>query len=393
MKKLYSFLLTSLVFIGLNSAFAQDCQIYNMIGSGSLAFYQLNIGGGRMYVRFDPSQENAVGNPGCSSDFPFLLESAHFGAIDAGYFSPGEGAGNLTYRIRIYDLADPSDLCSGPGAMLATSPTQSLNLPSGTTDIHDLSFNFNLVVNNPFFVAYEVLTWTGDQYQVPAPIRNSQAISTCRQYESQNGGAFIEDHVDFFGAGWLNAWIFGESTTSTCTQPTVTFNAICNAQAPNQFFIYANVSNIGSGAPYTLSNSVNSNTSTVSATGNVYAGAYTNNSNVVITLTSQNVDGCVLASNPITLDCSTVDIKEHSALSLTELFPNPATQFVTISNEVISGNVNLQVFDVTGKRVMEQNWTVANSNHKIDVTHLPKGVYSFLISNNENQIIRKLVVH
>jgi hypothetical protein len=101
----------------------------------------------------------------------------------------------------------------------------------------------------------------------------------------------------------------------------------------------------------------------------------------------------VLASNPITLDCSTVDIKEHSALSLTELFPNPATQFVTISNEVISGNVNLQIFDVSGKRVMEQNWTVTSSNHKIDVTHLPKGVYSFLISNNENQIIRKLVVN
>jgi hypothetical protein len=392
MRKLYAIVLATLLFIGLNTATAQDCQVYNMIGSGSLAFFQLNIGGGRMYVRFDPSQENTVGNPGCNAPYPFLLQTAHFGLIDAGYFSPGEGAGNLTYRIRIYNLANPADLCSGPGAVLATSTTQSLNLPSGTTNIHEASFNFNLVVNNPFFVAYEVLTWTGDQYQVPAPIRNSQAISTCRQYESQNGGVFIEDHVDFFGTGWLNAWITGESTTASCTPPAATFNPICNAQAPNQFFIYANVNSLGSGGPYTLSNNINSNTSTVSTTGNLYAGAFANNSNVVLTLTSQADAGCVLTSAPITLDCSTVDIKEHSALSLTELFPNPATQFVTISNEVITGNVNLQVFDVAGKRILQQNWTVSGSNHKIDITQLPKGVYSFLISNNENQIIRKLVV-
>jgi len=392
MRKLYSLLLAALVFIGLNTATAQDCQIYNMLGSGSLAFFQLNTTGGRMYVRFDPSQENAVGNPGCNTPYPFLLQGASFGLVDAGYFSPGEGAGNLTYRIRVYNLANPADLCSGVGAMLATSPTQTLNLPTGTTNVHVASYNFNLVVNNPFFIAYEVLSWSGDLFQVPAPLRNSQAISPCRQYESQNGGAFIEDHVDFFGTGWLDAWITGEGTTSTCTVPTASFNAICNIAAPTQFFVYANVTNLGSGAPYTLSNNINSNTSTVNATGNVYAGAYANNANVVISLTSQADASCVLASSAITLDCSTVDIKEHSALALTELFPNPATHFVTISNEVITGNVNVQVFDVAGKRIMQQNWTVSGANHKIDIGQLPNGVYSFLISNNESQIIRKLVV-
>lgn len=392
MTKVYQMLLAAFFLIAATFVQAQDCTIFNMTGSGSLAFYQLNIGGGRMYVKFDPAADNSVGNPGCNSPYPFQLQTATFGLIDAGYFSPGEGAGTLTYRLRVYDLANPDDPCSGVGAVLATSPTFTY-ITEGSTDIHEASHNFNLIVSNAFFVAYEVLTWDGDLFQVPAPIRNTQSIPACRQYATMNGGALIEDHHDFFGfVGWYNAWITGDPVSSTCVPPTVEFDVICNAQAPTQFFVYANTTNLGNGAPYTVSNSANAATGTISATGPYYIGAFANNSEVIVTLTSQADGGCFLSSSTITMDCSTVNVNEISPLSLSELFPNPATNYVNISTENLSGQMNLRIFDISGKMVLQKSWTVSGSNHVLAIDSLSSGVYSFLLENQGEQQLRKLFV-
>lgn len=393
MTKVYLTLLAAFFLITSPSVEAQECNIFNMLGSGSLAFYQLNIGGGRMYVKFDPAADNSLGNPGCNSPYPFQLQTATFGLIDAGYFSPGEGAGTLTYRLRVYDLANPSDPCSGPGTVLATSPTITYTT-AGTTNVHEASHTFNLIVSNAFFVAYEVLTWNGDLFQVPAPIRNTQSIASCRQYATMNGGALIEDHHDFFGfVGWYNAWITGDAVSSTCVPPTVEFNIICNNQAPTQFFVYANTSNLGNGSPYTITNNVNAATASISATGPYYVGAFNNNTQVIVTLTSQTDAGCFLSSSVLTMDCSTVSVNEISPLSLIELFPNPATNNVNISTEMLSGQMNLRVFDISGKMVMQKSWIAAGNNYLIAIDSLSSGVYNFLIENKGHQEMRKLFVN
>jgi len=393
MTKVYQMLLAAFFLIAVPVAQAQECTIFNMTGSGTFAFYQLNIGGGRMYVKFDPAGDNSAGNPGCNSPYPFQLQTATFGLIDAGYFSPGEGAGTLTYRLRVYDLANPANPCSGIGPVLATSPTYTLTT-AGSTTVHEASHTFNLIVSNAFFVAYEVLTWNGDLFQVPAPIRNSLPIPACRQYATMNGGALIEDHHDFFGlVGWYEAWITGDPVSSTCIPPATDFSVICNAQLPTQFFVYMNTTNLGNGAPYTISNNVNAATGTISATGPYYVGAFNNNTNVVVTLTSQADAGCFLSSSVLTMDCITVGVDEISPLRLIELFPNPATSFVNISTERLSGPMNLRVFDVSGKMVMQKNWEVSGSNHVIAVDSLSSGVYTFLLENQGHQEIRKLLVH
>lgn len=391
MRKIYILAITMLLFSGLNTSFGQDCDIYNMVGAGSLVYLQSNIGGGKMYVRYDPAAENAMGNPGCGLSYPYLLETANFGLVDAGYFTPGFGAGTLTYRISILNLANPSDLCSGPGAVLATSPVFTLSLPTGTTNIHEVGHTFNLLVSNAFFVVYEVLTWSGDQYQVPSPIRNSQAISACRQYITQNGGSLIEDHTEFFGTGWLNSWITGEAATGSCIPPSVTFTASC-ITSPTNFFVYADVTDLGTGSPYTISNSVNGSTASLTSAGNVFVGSFANNTNVVVTITSNANEDCSVTSQNLTLDCSSVSVEELTPLQLTELFPNPAKSVVSISTEGLTGNINLQVFDVSGKMVMQQNWMTAGNSHQIDLTKLSKGVYSFLLENDGNQMMHKLVV-
>jgi hypothetical protein len=392
MRKVYQMLITAILMITGTTIHAQECGLFNMTGSGSLAFYQLNIGGGRMYVKFDPAGDNSAGNPGCNLPYPFQLQTATYDLIDAGYFSPGEGAGTLTYRLRVYDLANPNDPCSGIGPVLATSPTYTLTT-AGSTNVHPASHTFNLVVNNPFFVAYEVLTWSGDLFQVPAPIRNTQSIPACRQYVSMNGGAQIDDHQEFFGfVGWYNAWITGDPISSSCIPPTTDFNVICNAQAPTQFFVYANTTNLGNGGPYTITNNVSAGTGTISETGIYYVGAFNNGSEVVVTLTSQADTNCFLSSAPIAMDCSTVSVNEISPLSLTELFPNPATSFVNISTEMLSGLMNLRVFDVSGKMVLQKNWTVSGSNHVVSVDSLKSGVYTFLIENDGHQEMRKLFI-
>ena len=82
----------------------------------------------------------------------------------------------------------------------------------------------------------------------------------------------------------------------------------------------------------------------------------------------------------ITLKGGPTGIKEQAFLNGIKLYPNPTQSFTTISFEAdFSGSV--QLFDVTGKAVMERNLQKVSGEIILDVSELSRGLYVISFEN------------
>src|SRR5690606_4877605 len=73
---------------------------------------------------------------------------------------------------------------------------------------------------------------------------------------------------------------------------------------------------------------------------------------------------------------------EDEALSALKLFPNPATDFVTIEGDYsILQNAELAVYDQTG-RLVDSAVLKYDSDFKINTSEYPSGIYMFTLSKN-----------
>ena len=70
------------------------------------------------------------------------------------------------------------------------------------------------------------------------------------------------------------------------------------------------------------------------------------------------------------------------------LYPNPAKSFVNLEFEALQENILLQILDINGRRVRTLDLKAGIEALRIDVSDLPKGVYTIMIGN----ITKKLIV-
>ena len=72
------------------------------------------------------------------------------------------------------------------------------------------------------------------------------------------------------------------------------------------------------------------------------------------------------------------------------VYPNPATEHVTFSWSRNYDQLNLMVYQITGKYLIDK---IISPNEETDVSHLPKGIYLYRLSDN-NEMIKtgKLVI-
>ena len=69
------------------------------------------------------------------------------------------------------------------------------------------------------------------------------------------------------------------------------------------------------------------------------------------------------------------------------LYPNPAKNFVTLEFEALEENTLLQIFDINGRRVRTLDLKAGVENLRIDVSDLPKGIYTVMIGNTTKKLI------
>ena len=95
-----------------------------------------------------------------------------------------------------------------------------------------------------------------------------------------------------------------------------------------------------------------------------------------------DIDDIMIATNGVG-----IDEVENSLLSL---YPNPASSIVTVSAEGVEGTVNVQVVDLNGRVMMEQNGNA--QSFRFDVSSLAQGAYFVRLTGENVSAVSKLVV-
>ncbi len=77
---------------------------------------------------------------------------------------------------------------------------------------------------------------------------------------------------------------------------------------------------------------------------------------------------------------------------LVRLFPNPANDFFNIGFEQLSGKASLQVFDMQGKLVINDEFRITEGDHHLNIGRLQSGLYLVNIRTEQFKLKRKLIV-
>lgn len=93
-------------------------------------------------------------------------------------------------------------------------------------------------------------------------------------------------------------------------------------------------------------------------------------------------------TSPIKFKTGTATSIADEQNSQFSIYPNPAKDYIFVHNEIIK---SIRVIDLLGNEVYSSN-VVIPSDNKIDVSALPSGVYSVIISDNENRIFNKVFI-
>ena len=111
------------------------------------------------------------------------------------------------------------------------------------------------------------------------------------------------------------------------------------------------------------------------------------------TITVTTADGSKTATCVVTVK-NTVGIKENSLNNLVSIYPNPATDIVTIDlgNGLDKGATRIQIVDLLGKQVFESVKVTQTTVLQINTRQFGKGIYIVNIMKGSENICKKLVI-
>lgn len=87
----------------------------------------------------------------------------------------------------------------------------------------------------------------------------------------------------------------------------------------------------------------------------------------------------------------TLGVDKHE-LTGVSLYPNPAENFVNIDLAEVKNNLNLAIYDLNGRKVMENNVRLNASSHQLDISRLKGGIYFIKIESDGKTTTQKLIV-
>ena len=97
-----------------------------------------------------------------------------------------------------------------------------------------------------------------------------------------------------------------------------------------------------------------------------------------------------------TLDTTSFGIQDPGESMSFEIFPNPATEYLTLSMHQLARNepLEIELVSTTGTVMYKQNIRVASRDHKmrINVENISTGIYFISIRYNNSTLSRKVII-
>jgi hypothetical protein len=94
-------------------------------------------------------------------------------------------------------------------------------------------------------------------------------------------------------------------------------------------------------------------------------------------------------SSWVCTSCATTSINDNATATNVEMFPNPATNELTIKNENLKEGQKYKIINPLGSEILSGK--IKNKEDQIDISGLSKGVYFFVLLSNESSFISKFV--
>ena len=99
-------------------------------------------------------------------------------------------------------------------------------------------------------------------------------------------------------------------------------------------------------------------------------------------------------SFPSCLDLSSVDVKNISHTNTFGLFPNPANDELHLNFKTFEPNMRINVYDISGKLIkqfLSDEIESSQNELKINIKHLPAGIYNIQYQSNLNSYSQKFI--
>jgi hypothetical protein len=177
----------------------------------------------------------------------------------------------------------------------------------------------------------------------------------------------------------------------TCDFPDISYTPFCELDEPAVYYIEMDISDLGNGSPYLVTNNANDDEFELSFNGSIEIGPFGNDIEVVILVSSLALDGCLVSSSPQINNCD-VSVEEYDT-STFAIYPNPNNGQFAIQSNNFEGKAILEVLDATGKLV-ESRELVLNSDqtHTMDMSNLANGMYVVRLRSTETVAVDQLII-
>ena len=93
----------------------------------------------------------------------------------------------------------------------------------------------------------------------------------------------------------------------------------------------------------------------------------------------------------VIVDATQTELNDIDPLAF-GLFPNPTTGAITLQVSTEMYDVNMQVFDATGRVVFSQSNLVVQGSISLDFSNLSTGTYTIMLNNNNGVSVRRISI-
>ena len=178
---------------------------------------------------------------------------------------------------------------------------------------------------------------------------------------------------------------------SVCVQPTATFSYAECTEATS-FNVLVDLTAVGSTGSVSITNDGGAPTVVANAIGTYTVGPFPSATAVELEIEGAS-EVCSWTSTTLSKDCSTIGIAENSTQKL-NLYPNPSEgRFYVSIPTGVSGNMDMQVQDLTGRVVASQQISNGTSHEAVlELGHLPNGAYFVVLITNSQRFIGRVQV-